>query len=104
MTAKPAFTPGPWIVHATDQIAAEVGDDLLNIAWALSASMGKELPSVANAHLIAAAPDLYDALTRLVEVCESNSMLETVFESLATPMAALEAAKLALSMVSEVEK
>jgi hypothetical protein len=40
--------------------------------------------------------DLYDALERLVKICESNSMLETVFESVATPMDAIAQARAAL--------
>jgi hypothetical protein len=40
--------------------------------------------------------DLCDALERLVKICESNSMLETVFESVATPMDAIAQARAAL--------
>lgn len=84
------FTPGPWRVA---QMHAQTGMGMNDGAWAVSApeaddGMGKRIALVdcqtdykrgqgyktqcperdANAALIAAAPDLFDALTKIVDV------------------------------------
>jgi hypothetical protein len=72
-----APTPGPWSVLEGRPTSIAVGD--LVIAHVFGSSDGRELPKAANARLIAAAPDLRDAL-RLAEA----------FISVATPMVAAD--------------
>ncbi|MBX7132569.1 MAG: hypothetical protein K1X67_07845 [Fimbriimonadaceae bacterium] len=112
------FTPGPWVASV---VVSNRGNGIpagtLCVTGNAQPGMGNEAgegaiclvsppehvtdEDRANAFLIAAAPELFDALTRLVEVCESNSMLETVFESLATPMGVLAGAKAALVLATD---
>ena len=69
MTDKPNWTPGPWT--ATSEDNGEWGIDSENWGIAVvAACAGMEDPngrSDANAHLIAAAPDLYAALDALID-------------------------------------
>ena len=51
-----AFTPGPWAVHADNLVAA---------AGAPLAHCYSDHNALANAHLIAAAPELYEALAEI---------------------------------------
>ena len=81
--SKPAFTPGPWrVVGATIR-----GDgrgtrcDYLTVARATSnETSGYDCPppqvAEANARLIAAAPELFDALKLLVLAYESDAGTE----------------------------
>lgn len=76
MSTQPKFTPGPWVVCSVE------GDDSIVSAEQDRAAMPHEEPSIigeinlagdgidvdvgmSNAHLIAAAPDLYAALEQL---------------------------------------
>lgn len=65
--SEPKFTKGPWRVFASDEIFSDEGQ----VAY-----MSDDLPvpdTVANAHLIAAAPDIYAALDALVLCINSGS-------------------------------
>ena len=55
-------TPGPWRVSKNDSIYAK--DEFIGIALS-GKPWGRELPQEANARLMAAAPELYDALRDL---------------------------------------
>jgi hypothetical protein len=62
-----AFTPGPWRLNGTrrDQVACgELGRGYV-VAQAVGLAHTSSCEAEANAHLIAAAPDLYAALVRL---------------------------------------
>lgn len=58
--SEPKFTPGPWYVDGT----FVTNDEDLDIC-----SMG-DVAWEANAHLIAAAPELYEALRDLIAYCD----------------------------------
>ena len=69
------FTPGPWIVDGSvirgdsDHIGRTVAvASTLNVAWPYGRRATKEEPY--NAHLIAAAPELYEALEDCITALE----------------------------------
>ena len=75
MTTETKFTPGPWSVDRNvirgdaDQFGRTVAiASTLNVAWPYGRRATKEEPY--NAHLIAAAPELYEALDQLLAVKE----------------------------------
>lgn len=73
--SAPKFTPGPWRIERSND-----GEDWTRGAWDLVAGKGQDrvvlasrapwskraVESEANAHLVAAAPDMFEALARLV--------------------------------------
>jgi len=59
------FTPGPWVINANGDITSPHGA----ICWLPSGIAYKQ----ANAHLIAAAPDLLVALEDLLEMAEDQA-------------------------------
>ncbi len=62
-------TPGPWWVDEDGYIAAGGGDDYVTIAEILGAN--DEIDVIrANAALIAAAPELLDALQEILQITE----------------------------------
>lgn len=61
------FTKGPWLVSGTATINQKPK------GWIASVST---VDRTANAHLIAAAPELYEALYRLVRDCEIAGLQE----------------------------
>jgi hypothetical protein len=68
-TAAPSWTPGPWHVSSTHLAAAyDIGaENGANIARVSGPTENGAEEFRANARLIAAAPDLYEALKRCVE-------------------------------------
>ena len=62
--SEPKFTPGPW--QAVDGLDIIAADD-----WVVAVATGGEDDSVANANLIAAAPDLYAALEKAFALVEA---------------------------------
>lgn len=59
-TDKPAWTEGPWTIVPRNRLSQMIGSNSGNNGiWVAEAKGGD---SEANAHLIAAAPDLYEAL------------------------------------------
>ena len=72
--SAPAFTPGPWHVFASGFAAknynsVEINDaDGLTLAWAQKFIPPYVEQAEANARLIAAAPELYEALVGLLAV------------------------------------
>lgn len=66
MTA-PAFTQGPWYVRDDDPSSLEVRRDDEDCRLICEFPYGTEKPEdQANAHLIAAAPELYEALADML--------------------------------------
>lgn len=67
MTTK--FTTGPWRYEAvSDACRVVIGQGRQRIILArLAPKQLREAETTANAHLISAAPDLYEALNRMVE-------------------------------------
>ena len=68
MTDKPKWTPGPWAATSEDNGEWDIYSESWDIAT-VAARAGMEDPngrSDANAHLIAAAPDLAEALKNLI--------------------------------------
>lgn len=68
---KTKHTPGPWwnesdIIHAKDEHWTEECHSCDHVARAFD--VGE--PTEANAHLIAAAPELYEALEALISACD----------------------------------
>ena len=66
---KDKHTPGPWIV-AEDQVGDDDGNVIADVTryneWNTTEGIvTKEMPWEANAHLIAAAPELLEALKEL---------------------------------------
>ena len=66
------FMPGPWFVETDDEgqtvvLAPDGGDTPWNVALIYGSCGYFNDTSVANARLIAAAPDLFVALTNLLE-------------------------------------
>lgn len=62
------WTPGPWVIERYKEPYTSVIDDISIVADGLIlAKLGKELSTehTANANLIGAAPDLYNALEQL---------------------------------------
>jgi hypothetical protein len=68
---KQTFTQGPWEVDSTGYRAA--GNGLCVMAWhlgkcvAVTGAHNSDMPVDANAALIAAAPDLYEALKEIID-------------------------------------
>ena len=55
------FTPGPWTVGGKFGTRVLVGENVLSDMWNIPGPGGVD-EGKANAHLIAAAPDMYEAL------------------------------------------
>lgn len=61
-----AFTSGPWAVERDPYIHIRAKDGSQD-GWGSTVYAGDYVPSEADANLIAAAPELYEALAGLVE-------------------------------------
>ena len=79
------FTPGPWDVGVHELKFGDV--DSVDI-YADEAISGFKLPAVtfggnceANAHLIAAAPDMYNLLSTIMEIYDGRSTLSGEIEA-----------------------
>ena len=77
MTDQPKWTPGPWIVFTSedewgcDTFVGTLTDTLFDVRpWKGPAWQN------GNAHLIAAAPDLYAALDGLLGLLDAGSLYE----------------------------
>lgn len=65
MTAETKHTPGPWLAEVSAAKVAWIQGS--NGEWAALACGETDASAAANARLIAAAPDMLEALTALVE-------------------------------------
>ena len=65
------WTPGPWVAMANGWIEASDGDPvaMINADGLPNSIFYDDLP---NAHLIAAAPDLYEALDVMIKYCNAE--------------------------------
>ena len=77
--SKTKFTKGPWIIKNNFQVGCEVdfGDGFFTLADCQIFNDGR-----ANAHLIAAAPEMYEALEELYRTFEMGEALESKVERL----------------------
>jgi hypothetical protein len=71
MTTQATFTPGPWrraklVIHTRGFVIANVLHELE------PQSVGNSLEVTANADLIAAAPELYEALRKMLRYSETT--------------------------------
>lgn len=82
--SKPAFTPGPWVYSGRLGFGHLVSP---NIAVAYGgATSGRQDSGEANAHLIAAAPDMYEALKLVMQhgrIDDSEHRMNVVAAALA---------------------
>ena len=64
-------TPGPWAVARMTPCRVDTASGSISISWSSNNDGGaREREAEANARLIAAAPELLEALTRLSAQCE----------------------------------
>lgn len=75
--AEPKFTPGPW------QVDEDFPQDILAGDRRIAVSAFPDAEGSANAHLIAAAPDLYKALKRLDENGHTQAIWDFALRALA---------------------
>lgn len=71
--SEPKFTPGPW-VNNQGRIESDLEHGWVNDGWCLAECHGPQ--AEINAHLIAAAPELYEALDDLMDWDSSLSVCE----------------------------
>lgn len=89
---RPSFTPGPWREHSHRQIGPDAGivcEVWAAIGWGDAAIVEAD----ANVHLIAAAPELYEALrTALVIVsgCNADGLFSVEERTIRTALAKAE--------------
>ncbi len=81
MTDQPKWTPGPWAVERNkrtwgwvDVVGPSLG--VGGPTQATDLTLADEVKRIAEAHLIAAAPDLYAALDGLLGLLDAGSLYE----------------------------
>lgn len=85
------FTPSPWDLELIGLISGDTRYDIgpkekmddYRIAMVLDEAGGNEDTLAANAHLIAAAPDMYEALKWCADVFSDDALHDMVFDALA---------------------
>ena len=96
---KTKFTRGPWEIFLTgDERAIYIGTDLFGENSSVAATVdvdiyGKESENLANANLISAAPELYEALDDLTEIANRGSVPDYVRDAINTAKRALAKAR-----------
>ena len=65
------WTPGPWKVNPKTPSTVVTPDGMISVSWSSTDGHYERLAE-ANANLIAAAPDLYDALDRCLNFIENT--------------------------------
>lgn len=84
------FTPGEWWVEITDHELADTGDyvtdfavatEKTGVAQCFDNSVVSEEEAAANCHLIAAAPDMYRLLKRLIELTDYAELVGVLFDA-----------------------
>lgn len=97
---EPKWTPGPWKVHKS-----RIGGDGFQYTEVIArtviakvhASRSGGDDEIDNAHLIAAAPDLYEALRMLLQSCEQlGGLCLRTTDEFETREGAMDAARAAL--------
>lgn len=69
------WTKGPWKSHAYNQRMGSLiswGDISKGESIAIAVAQKDAKEGIANANLIAAAPEMYEALACLIDVCDGN--------------------------------
>jgi hypothetical protein len=82
---KDEFTPGPWTCSSDRQGIWEIIHDGDRLAQVWRLTFADDFPAQANAHLMAAAPDLYAAARRALAVLKrqgENIIPRSVIEAL----------------------
>ena len=81
MTDQPKWTPGPWAVERNkrtwgwvDVVGPSLG--VGGPTQATDLTLADEVKRIAEAHLIAAAPDLYAALDGMLGLLDAGSLYE----------------------------
>ena len=81
MTDQPKWTPGPWAVERNkrtwgwvDVVGPSLG--VGGPTQATDLTLADEVKRIAEAHLISAAPDLYEALDGLLGLLDDGSLYE----------------------------
>lgn len=69
MNPKATFTPGPWDVSGNDVIIADSSDGGIPVALTYTLSQ-EEGDTFSNAALIAAAPDMFQALATIYDALD----------------------------------
>jgi hypothetical protein len=92
---KPKFTPGPWELgdEAPLTIYAKDGYAVTGIADADESEGGRPEEDVANAHLIAAAPEMYEALDVAADIIHAAELHKTNPKAYAAIVEALKKAR-----------
>ena len=75
-----AFTPGPWRVKHRHIHAEHDSDEMGGLGWELTGPpkpMRGDFARAADAYLVAAAPDMYDALVDAVEALRTATPYTT---------------------------
>ena len=78
-------TPGPWI-----QVGDTVGVPVGRVAWVFAPTSSTWTEEIANARLIAAAPDLLEALRGLLEVTDFYELYGAKTEAARAAIAKVE--------------
>lgn len=91
MSNETKWTPGPWVVGESSHNglpcvdACDPNDGQLMIeiceVWGEDRAESETEMSRANAHLISAAPELYEALASMLEECEDDEFAPHVMEA-----------------------
>lgn len=89
-TTVEKFTPGPWAVQAMHQILwigtpkenGQLGELILHINQDESYNTEKKERNIANAKLIAAAPEMYAVLKELYDWSINNNVRGSIFPKL----------------------
>ncbi len=95
---KPKFTPGPWIIDPVRAGDKEIfinqpGDSWKRLEATVSRDDCDSKMALANAHLIAAAPDMYDALAASLKFFNNHRHYEAGEDAYQGARAALAKAK-----------
>ena len=89
------FTPGPWLIAGESAtFVYALGPEGTNVFWCDVQAAGRERASrdelIANAHLIAAAPELYEALESArtwVDECGAQAGLQAILDEIDAALA-----------------
>lgn len=73
MSNKPSFTPGPWDYDEdSNEVRAADGTAIVDM------DTGLAWDTVANARLIAAAPELVEAVEMVLDACEDGGDMDAI--------------------------
>lgn len=87
------WTTGPWEVEQDDEGSWAVLKSGSFVTFAFPTECGAGGSAKYNAHLIAAAPDLYEALEKVILVYHDDDLGDDLFEAIKEAMPALAKAR-----------